>query len=434
MQNKRALYLLLAANVVSGFAAGITMLAIPWYFIDILEKSTFFGWLYAITTLGTMFWSLYAGTLIDRYPRKKIFLSITTTGFLFVGGISAVGFIMGELPVALVSAVFCFTMMNFMIHYPALYAFGQEITEKKNYAKINSLIEVQAQATHMFGGALAVILLGGINKTTLAFFGLEQLIPEIEPWEIHEIFLLDAITYLLAIFIISRIKYTPLTKNVIDTGKIIERVKVGFRFLKNNIPLFIFGNFSYAIFLVLLVEGVLLLPMYVDRHLESGPEIFSLSHTLYSFGALAAGISIRWVYKNSNYVKAVIYMLAVTIVIFYICVFTKSVLYFCVFNLTLGLMNAGTRITRITFMFNHIPNNVIGRTSSVFHMINTFLRFSLISLFSLAFFSEGNNVIYAYFICATFLLLCIIPLLTNYRKLSSMKEITDSSDSNYSGS
>ena len=43
--------------------------------------------------------------------------------------------------------VFGITIFNYNIHYPNLYAFGQEITEPKNYGKLNSYIEVQGQVT-----------------------------------------------------------------------------------------------------------------------------------------------------------------------------------------------------------------------------------------------------------------------------------------------
>ncbi|MCB0409746.1 MAG: hypothetical protein KDD29_05970, partial [Flavobacteriales bacterium] len=72
MKNKKALNFLFAANTISGFAQGISMLAIPWYFASVLNDSTTFGIIYAITTIISLFWGLYAGTLIDRYNRKII--------------------------------------------------------------------------------------------------------------------------------------------------------------------------------------------------------------------------------------------------------------------------------------------------------------------------------------------------------------------------
>ena len=65
MQNKSALYLLLTANAVSGFAQGISMIAIPWYFSDVLDASATFGTIYGIATFLTLFWGLYVGTLVQ---------------------------------------------------------------------------------------------------------------------------------------------------------------------------------------------------------------------------------------------------------------------------------------------------------------------------------------------------------------------------------
>ena len=92
MQNKKALYLLLSANAVSGMAQGISMLAIPWYFADVLKQSSNFGIMYGTATILSLFWGLYVGTLIDKYSRKNIFLTISIVGTLFIGSIAAFGF------------------------------------------------------------------------------------------------------------------------------------------------------------------------------------------------------------------------------------------------------------------------------------------------------------------------------------------------------
>ena len=74
MKNKQAIYLLFLSNIISGFAQGISMIAIPWYFIEIVEQSEYFALGYIIVTFLTLFWGLYAGALIDRYSRKNIFI------------------------------------------------------------------------------------------------------------------------------------------------------------------------------------------------------------------------------------------------------------------------------------------------------------------------------------------------------------------------
>lgn len=422
MQNKSALYLLIAANAVSGFAQGISMLAIPWYFSDILNQSSTFGIIYGTATFLTLFWGLYVGTLVDKYSRKKIFLAITICGGLIISSVATTGYYLGELPTALIGVVFCTTMFIYNVHYPTLYAFGQEITEKKDYGKINSIIEIQGQATSVLSGAFAAILITGVNQEFLANIGLDGVINlTIKPWQLHEIFMMDAFTYLLAFILILMIKYTAVKKKIVDTGSIFKRLKQGAAFLKNSPLLFYFGLCSYVVFAMLLIHIHQLMPIYVDKHLGANSAVYAGAEMLYAVGALLSGIGIRWVFKNTNTVKAIIILMLISVVVFELNAFTQqsAILIFMCF--VMGITNAGSRVLRITYLFNHIPNHIIGRTGSVFQTLNVIIRFCFITLFSLTFFAKESNITWAYFICGATILLAIIPLLISYKKLVTLK-------------
>src|ERR1035437_3019460 len=137
MKNKKALNLLLTANAISGFAQGISMISIPWYFTSVLHKNSEFGIIFAVITFATLFWSLYAGTLIDKYSRKKIFLSINLIGSAILGSVALRGWYFGGVDEWGVVIVYAAIFFIFNIHYPALYAFGQEVTDKEHYGKTN---------------------------------------------------------------------------------------------------------------------------------------------------------------------------------------------------------------------------------------------------------------------------------------------------------
>lgn len=423
MKNKQALFLLLTANVVSGFAQGISMLAIPWYFASVLNSPSTFGIIYAITTLLSLFWSLYAGTLIDRYSRKNIFMIISLVAGLILLAVSLIGFQLGYVPIILITVVFTATVLNFNIHYPSLYAFGQEITEKENYGKINSYLEIQGQATTIISGALAAVLLQGISAHEVVnLLGIKINFPfAIKKWELHEIFLMDAITYFIGVMLIVFIRYTPQIKNNIEKGEVWKRVKTGYQFLRNNPLLFIFGNTSYAIFVVLIVEVHLLLPMYINNHLHAGADVYASSEIFYAIGALFAGVGIQWLFRKMNTVLSIIILMFATVCILYLVVFTKMIGIFFAFSFLMGITNAGARVLRITYLFHRIPNEVIGRAGSVFSMINIMLRFLFISLFSTALFTTSNNVIWAYFVCGTFVLFSMLVLIIKYKPLKDLK-------------
>lgn len=426
MNNSRALYLLLFSNAISGFAQGISMLAIPWYFTDILKDPSLFGLIYGIITLITIFWSLYAGTIIDRYPRKKVFMALNFACALMVLGVATTGYILGNVPVPLIVLVFGTTILNFNIHYPTLYAFGQEITEKKNYGKLNSMIEIQGQATSVFAGALATILMVGTENGNFNMLGLVIHLPfDIPKWELQDIFLMDGITYVIALLLIGFIKYTPSRALIRETGPLVERMKSGFNFLKKNPLLLMFGNFSYNIFVVLLVEVHLLLPMYVSKHLHSGADVFASAEIYYAAGALFAGFFIRKVFVKMSTILAILWLMLGTAIIFFITSISSSIIWFFIFSALIGVTNAGTRVLRVTFLLNHIPNNLMGRTGSIFTVINIILRSLLILFFSTAYFASGSNVIWAYFACGCFVFLSLIPIFFKQKELVLLKSVNE---------
>ena len=39
MRNKRTIIILFISNIISGFAQGISMIAIPWYFVEIVNEA-----------------------------------------------------------------------------------------------------------------------------------------------------------------------------------------------------------------------------------------------------------------------------------------------------------------------------------------------------------------------------------------------------------
>jgi DHA3 family macrolide efflux protein-like MFS transporter len=421
LKNKRALFLLLSANAVSGFAQGISIIAIPWHFIKVLDQENYYGLVYALITFLTLFWSLYAGTLVDRYSRKHLFLGLNIAGFIGLSSVAATGFILGDVPEPLILAVLGLTVFIFNIHYPTLYAFGQEITEPKHYGRTNSLLEVQGQTTSMIAGAFAAFLLEGTGHG-----GIKSIIPfDVQPWSLKEIFLLDACTYAIAFTLILFIKYRPSQPKKIDTSSFRERFVGGILFLKRNSPLAWFGLASHTVFLILIVQAFFLMSMYVDNHLGQQGVVYASGEILYAGGAILAGFFIRKIFTRINAVAAIIILMVLSVGILYMMAFTQLLSTFFAFCLIMGLCNSGIRILRITFLFQQIPNHIIGRTNSIFNSFNIFMRVVLLLIFTNSFFTMGSNVTYAYFVCGTIVLIAIGPMLYHYQTLTHDYEVKE---------
>tara|TARA_B100001250_G_scaffold75882_2_gene62113 strand:- start:2662 stop:3939 length:1278 start_codon:yes stop_codon:yes gene_type:complete len=425
VKNKQAISLLFLANIISGIAQGISMVAIPWYFVEIVSRAEVFASAYLLITFLTLFWGIYAGTLIDRYSRKKLFIYINIVCGVLIGGVAYCGFNLGFLPDFLVLLVFGVTIFNYNVHYPNLYAFVQEITAPKNYGKLNSYIEVQGQVTSVLAGAFAAILLTGTTNNRLEIAGFSFYLPfNIKSWHIYEIFLLDAVTYIVVIFIFIFMRYTSVSKEKMDTEGLLSRLNGGFQYLYNNKIILIFGLASYMLFAFTLVEIHVLLPSYVKSFLQMDGNVFASAEIYYSFGAIFSGLLILRIFKNFNTVVGVIILMTSVSFAFYLMAFYDFLWIFFLSNFLIGVTNAGVRIQRTTYMFNHVPNNLIGRTGSVFNTLNIIARMLLIGLFTFPFFQIDTNIRFGYLVGLVMMVLSVITLIIYYKRIVNAETIT----------
>jgi MFS family permease len=132
-----------------------------------------------------------------------------------------------------------------------------------------------------------------------------------------------------------------------------------------------------------------------------------------------------WVFRKKNKVYGVLCLMMMTIVVYALWAFTDNKWLFALLSIVIGLTNAGTRVLRTTWIFEHVPNQTIGRVSSVFQTINILLRGLLSLVFALPFFNTNGQITYAYLICGIFVALNAIVVVSNYKRLVNIRIRTD---------
>lgn len=413
--NRSAIILLFLANAISGMAQGMSMIAIPWYFAQ-KGALPFFGSVYIVSNILSLFWVPISGTIVDKYDRKKIFLFLTTIVGSIILCFSLYGYAVQELSMYMVGAIFIITFLNYNIHYPCLHAFVQEISAKDKYAKMTSILEIIGQLTTIMAGAGATLLLEGTTNGELVIFGFPIHIGlDITAWKIHEIFLIDGITYFVAFAIILMIRYIPISKRKKEGGSILVRIKTGLKFLNSNRPILWYGILSFMVFTGVLLEAFYLGVNYVKNHLMESGDVYANSKMAYSMGAIVIGLLIAQLYKKLNLVILTIIFTIVTTITFLYLSFNQSLFTFFILMLLIGICNAGTRIVRITYLFKNVPNQFFGRTGSVFFIFHTMLRIVLLLIFQITFFHESNNIIVAYQMMSVLLAISAIVLIFKYK-------------------
>ncbi len=418
MPHKFALPLLYIANAISGFAQGITMIAIPWYFTA-QNKMSYFNTAYGFATLLVLFFGLYAGTLVDKYSRKYIFIAVNFICFCAIGGIAAYGF-SHSLPPILIVTVFVLTMLNYNIHYPTLYALGHEISSPDNYGKINAQIEVVGQSTSILSGAFAGILIEGINQGKQKLFGFHLDMPfAIQKWELTSILMADAFTYLIAGGIILLIPYQRKHRAIAVQDALMQQLKAGFTYLKAHPNELKFGLFSYSVFAALIVSIHALIPVYINTRLHEDGSVFAASEFLYAIGALFAGLFIRLFFPSKRNEFGVVFLTGIAAILYLSLYFNLQVIWFFIFSISMGICNAGTRILRLTYLFNQVPNEYMGRVNSIFNMGNVLTRSIFIFCFSLPFFTFDQHIVYAFLTLAIFLGISALVLIQQNKQIEA---------------
>lgn len=394
------------------------MLAIPWFFINEAGRHGLFGMLYASITAISLFWMFFSGTLIDRFDRKRIFMGINVAGAAGLLSLSAAGFIVGEVTIPIAVMAFATTFFIFNIHFPNLYAFAQEITERRHYSRIVSWLEIQHQLTSAIAGAIGALLLVGFKINQITIGGWEWTLNwYVAPWPLARIFLLDGSTYVLAFVLIGAIRYHSVAEKVIQRGPIRKRLKTGIDYLLQHPMLFLFGTVSYAVFISVLVSIYFLVPGYVQTHLGAEIDAFALMRFFYSGGCVLGGIFIANVFKRVSKVFAVILLGWLGTLFFFVSAFNTDLFVFFGLGLLLGLSNSGIRIMRASYIFDHIPNSIIGRVSSIFNIYHTVFRLAFILIFSLPFFELGDHEVYGLLVLGGFITVSLILLMIKYRDI-----------------
>ena len=386
---------MLASNFIGNMAQGITMITIPMYFTqgDMSNQFVVFYWL---VTLVTLFWTPYAGMIVDKYNRKKIFWTANAACCLILSGLFVWGYIRGEISPIAAGAAFAMTFFNYNIYYACFYSFLQEITPPSSYGNIASTVEVQGQFGSAIAGAAAALLWKGE-----CIWGV--CLPKLS---LNEIIGINACAYGLTFLLIGRMRYESLAqeKGDSDTASAWQRLRTGFAWLLSEPYILIFGVLSFAVFMVVITSTFSLNPIYAENHLQGDKSVYAWSEVTYSLGAVLAGGLVRYMFVWTTSIKGIIILTFITVIQCFILVFTKSEYIFYALCFVLGITNAGIRVLRVSYMFTVIPNWVAGRVNSIFAVSNVLLRLIFLAIFALPFFHYSNNIIWTFAILGIFVL------------------------------
>ncbi|MBN6187151.1 MFS transporter [Aneurinibacillus sp. BA2021] len=353
---------LILANILSSIGSGVTMIGVPWLLVNKEDGSQIYGYAAFCMTLLLFFLSPYLGVWIDRVSRKRVLLLSEAFGFMVAFFFAGWGWLTGGYETWHLISMYAGGSLYYALHYPAQFAFNQEIFTREQYRELNSVMEIQNQAASMLAGGLTSVLLDRIDFSF--------------------ILIADALTYAVGFVLISLIPYASAgERKDVSNASVWENMKEGFMYIKDK-PLFaVFYLSSFMPFIGVMV-GNYLFPIYIADTLGADGTVMGLADTMYAAGAILGGYTIPFLLHKQGEFRTVLFTVGIYTAGTLLIALFPIVGFFLMMKILLGWGNSGARVARNTIMMNEVPNEVMGRVNSFFAAVGMLLRVSLIGLFA----------------------------------------------------
>jgi MFS family permease len=351
---------ILAANILSSIGTGITMIAVPWLFVNQAGGKVAFG--YTMLTMTVLMFVLtpFISWMIDRVSRKRMLLAGEAIGGIIVILFVIYGFLGMTYQTVHYTILFAIGSLYYTLFYPTIFAFNQEIFDNSQYKQLNGLMEIQGQLSAVLAGGLASFMLKSV--------------------ELKWILLFDAFTYAAAFILLALIPYKR-TFAIQTEGSFWKKISEGYIYMKSRPVLFLFLLASFMPFIGVMVTNYLF-PVYISDILHGDGSVYGLHEMVYGIGAAFAGILIPLMLQKLS----TEWSIAITVLIYTIALimysFFPTIPLFYLLTILTAFGNAGTRVARNSFIMEMVPNEKIGRVDGLFRVVGLAFRIVLLATFT----------------------------------------------------
>ncbi|MFI5357221.1 MAG: MFS transporter, partial [Opitutales bacterium] len=345
---------LLLANITGSVGSGITIIAVPWLLVQRPSGDRLYGYLTVLTTMALFLLVPYYGSWLDRCSRKFALLAAETFGAIISITMAAWIGLTGTTATWQLLVLYTGGMLYYTLHFPAKFAFIQQIFERRHYQQLMGLMEVQGQTASMLSGGLASLMLEHVPFYTIILF--------------------DAATYVFSFLVQSTLPYVAdHLAAARTTDSAWTSLGEGLRWMRDRPKFTLFVGCTLAPF-VAVMTGNYLFPIYVQQILQASAAVYGRGEMVFALGALLAGFVGPSLVQRLTAGHVALGMMAIFVVGLAILGGLQSVAAFYVALLLLGLGNAGTRVARGTLVMHEVPNAIMGRVNVVIFTIDRLLR------------------------------------------------------------
>lgn len=272
------------AEIISAFGVGISTVEANWYLIDKTNDSQLLGIMLALNVLSGFLASPIIGGLADKYNRRNIIL-ITYLLQVILYLLIVIALLMIGFETYLVIGFAIVNGIGWTTYMATSRSLVKQILKPDQYTDANSLLEISLQTGMFIAGGLSGILYE-INGFTL-------------------IIAMTIMMFLISIFMLFRLHVDkPTHSEEESTNSLLQEYLLGWKFLKDNMMIFIFGVISIIPMVFTMIFNISL-PGYVYNVLKLSSVQFGFSDMLLGSFILGYSISSIRIYMNTAIMNTV---------------------------------------------------------------------------------------------------------------------------------
>jgi MFS family permease len=387
---------ILAANILSSIGTGITMIAVPWLFVNQAGGKVAFGYTMLSMTILMFVLTPFIGWMVDRFSRKRMLLAGEAIGGLIVLIFVIYGFLGMNYQTVHYTILFAVGSLYYTLFYPTIFAFNQEMFDKSQYKQLNGLMEIQGQLSAVLAGGLASFMLKSV--------------------ELKWILLFDVFTYAAAFMLLTLIPYKR-TFAIQTEGSFWKKISEGYFYMKTRPVLFLFLLASFMPFIGVMVTNYLF-PIYISEILHGDGSVYGMKEMVYGIGAAFAGILIPLILRKISIEWSIVLTVAIYTMALIMYSFIPSIPIFYLLTIFTAFGNAGTRVARNSFMMEVVPNDKIGRVDGLFRVVGLSFRIALLATFTKNI--SDSNVLVSFGILNTILVIAAMIVFLTVKRISKI--------------
>lgn len=248
----------------------------PWLAYNLTDSEFMLGLVSALQFLPALLFSLFAGVIIDKFPKKKI-LYLTQIASFIITLVLAILTYTGN--IAFWHLIITSTLLGIVntIDMPARQSFVIELVGREDLTNGIALNSVQFNVARILGPALAGIIMG--------------------PWGVGSCFLINSVTYGAVIISLLFVKPYPMPKEPMKQVNMMANIAEGLKFIYRKKELLIPLLFL-AVGATFAMNMNVLVPPFAKKILGQGETGFGFLMSLAGVGALAGALTMATVSKG----------------------------------------------------------------------------------------------------------------------------------------